>query len=232
MHQAESCPVITIDGTSGVGKGTTCLRVAKKLGWHILDSGSLYRLTALQASRSAAIDHMDLEDMGLIIDMARNLDVVYGASDDELQVFLVDEDVTDVIRTEEIGDIASKIAAVPELREALLLRQQAFARAPGLVADGRDMGTVVFPEAELKIFLTAGTRERAKRRYKQLIEKGLSANLPQLITELEARDARDTKRSVSPLCAADDAVVIDTSHMGIDQVVDQVMNLARERFKL
>lgn len=227
MTSTDSVPVITIDGTSGVGKGTTCLRVAQNLGWHILDSGSLYRLTALQASHNDVAD-----DMNQIIGLAGKLDVDYRADNDELQVYLGGENVTDVIRTEEIGSIASKIAAEPELREALLLRQQAFASAPGLVADGRDMGTVVFPQAELKIFLTAGTQERAKRRYKQLIEKGLNANLPQLITELEARDERDTNRSVSPLCAADDAAIIDTSHMGIEQVVDQVMSLVEERFDL
>lgn len=220
-------PVITIDGTSGVGKGTVSSRVAVQLNWHMLDSGSLYRLTALQAKR-----HDVLGDMALLIDIATHLNVDYRPSDDEMKVFLDDEEVTDQIRTEEIGAIASRIAAYPEVRQALLLRQKAFARAPGLVADGRDMGSMVFPEAELKIFLTADAEERAKRRYKQLIGKGLSANLPQLVTELKARDERDTKRSASPLRAADDAVIIDTTHIGIEQVVDQVMNLVKERFKL
>ena len=220
-------PVITIDGTSGVGKGTVSSRVAVQLNWHMLDSGSLYRLTALQAKR-----HDVLGDMARLTDIATHLNVDYRPSDDEMKVFLDDVEVTNQIRTEEIGAIASRIAAYPEVRQALLLRQKAFARAPGLVADGRDMGSMVFPQAELKIFLTADAEERAKRRYKQLIGKGLSANLPQLVTELKARDERDTKRSASPLRAADDAVIIDTTHIGIEQVVDQVMNLVKERFKL
>jgi len=226
VDSALSTPVVTIDGTSGVGKGTVCHKVAQKLGWHILDSGSLYRLTALKTSRDA-----DSEDIEQVVECAKNLDVDYRPSNDELLVFLEDEDVTDQIRTEEIGALASKIAAKPAVREALLQRQKAFAMSPGLVADGRDMGTVIFPQADLKIFLTAGRQERAKRRYKQLIDKGLSANLPTLIAELEARDERDTKRSVSPLRAADDAVIIDTTHIGIEQVVDKVMSLVEDRFK-
>jgi cytidylate kinase len=225
-NSASSVPVITIDGTSGVGKGTACSVVAQKLGWHILDSGSLYRLAALKTSRDANDNNLDQ-----VVDYAKNLDVDYRPGDGELRVFLEGEDVTDQIRTEEVGAVASQIAAEPAIREALLLRQKAFAMSPGLVADGRDMGTVVFPEANLKIFLTAGTEERAKRRYKQLIDKGLSANLPTLIAELEARDERDTNRSVSPLRAADDAVIIDTTHIGIEQVVDKVMSLVEERFK-
>ena len=223
---ANSVAVITIDGSGGVGKGTVCLRVAQNLGWHILDSGSLYRLTALKTSRDA-----DIENISQVVDNAKNLDVDYRPGENELQVLLEEEDVTDLIRTEKIGALASKIAAEPAVREALLLRQKAFAVAPGLVADGRDMGTVIFPEAQLKVFLTADAKERAKRRYKQLIDKGLNANLPDLIAELEARDERDTKRSVSPLCAADDAVIIDTTHIGIEQVVDKVMSLVEERFK-
>ena len=218
-------PVITIDGTSGVGKGTVSSRVAVQLNWHMLDSGSLYRLTALQAKR-----HDVLGDMALLIDIATHLNVDYRPSDDEMKVFLDDEEVTDQIRTEEIGAIASRIAAYPEVRQALLLRQKAFARAPGLVADGRDMGSMVFPEAELKIFLTADAEERAERRYKQLKGKGLMLISPSLSLSCKARDERDTKRSASPLRAADDAVIIDTTHIGIEQVVDQVMNLVKERF--
>ena len=220
-------PVITIDGTSGVGKGALSSRVALQLNWHMLDSGSLYRLTALQALRRNVVD-----DMAQLIDIATHLNVDYRPSDDEMKVYLDNEEVTDLIRTEEIGAIASTIAAYPEIRQALLLRQKAFSQAPGLVADGRDMGSVVFPQAQLKIFLTADAEERAKRRYKQLIGKGLSANLPQLVAELKARDVRDTKRSASPLRAAHDAVIIDTTHIGIEQVVDQVMNLVKERFEL
>lgn len=227
---ADSVSVITIDGTSGVGKGTVCLKVAQNLGWHILDSGSLYRLTALKTIRDSRIDIDELE-ISLVVDNALNLDVDYRPGDGELLVILEGENVTDEIRSEKVGALASKIAAEPAVRDALLLRQKAFAVSPGLVADGRDMGTVVFEQAQLKVFLSADAEERAKRRYKQLIDKGLSANLPTLIAELEARDERDTKRSVSPLRAADDAVIIDTTHIGIEQVVDKVMNLVKERFK-
>lgn len=228
--QADAVSVITIDGTSGVGKGTVCLRVAQNLGWRILDSGSLYRLTALKTFHDPRIDNDEI-DISLVVDNAVNLDVDYRPGDGELLVFLEGEDVTDEIRSEKVGALASKIAAEPAVRDALLLRQRAFAVAPGLVADGRDMGTVVFEQAQLKVFLSADAEERAKRRYKQLIDKGLSANLPTLIAELKARDERDTKRSVSPLRAADDAVIIDTTHIGIEQVVDKVMNLVKERFK-
>ena len=230
MSQSDSVSVITIDGTSGVGKGTVCLKVAQNLGWHILDSGSLYRLTALKTIRDSRID-VDELDISLVVDNAKNLDVDYCPGDGELLVILEGENVTDEIRSEKVGALASKIAAEPAVRDALLLRQKAFAVSPGLVADGRDMGTVVFEQAQLKVFLSADAEERAKRRYKQLIDKGLSANLPTLIAELEARDERDTKRSVSPLCAADDAVIIDTTHIGIEQVVDKVMSLVKERFK-
>jgi len=203
-------PVLTLDGPSGVGKGTICLMVAKKLGWHILDSGSLYRLLALSAG-----DLADLNNVSQLADLARDMQIEYVTSGDALGIYLRGENVSEAIRTEATGVRASKIAAIPEVRQALLDKQKAFAKAPGLVADGRDMGTTVFPDAELKIFLTASAEERAKRRYKQLKEKGIDANLSQLTVELKERDERDSTRSASPLLAADDAIVIDTTNLAI-----------------
>jgi cytidylate kinase len=218
-------PVLTLDGPSGVGKGTVCLLVAKKLGWHILDSGSLYRLLALTVG-----DEANLGDSSQLADLARDMQIEYVSSGDGLGVYLKGENVSEAIRTEATGVLASKVAAIPEVRQALLDKQKAFAKAPGLVADGRDMGTTVFPEAELKIFLTASAEERAKRRYKQLKDKGIDANLSQLTVELLERDERDSTRSASPLLAADDAIVIDTSDLSIDQVCAQVMQLVEQRY--
>jgi cytidylate kinase len=222
----EHIPVLTLDGPSGVGKGTICLRVAAELGWHILDSGSLYRLTALIANRN-----LFFNNAAQLVEIAENIDVNYTAENGQLKIVLGDEDVTDLIRAEEVGVTASKIAVIPELREALLDRQKAFAKAPGLVADGRDMGSVVFPQADLKIFLTASPEERAKRRYKQLKDKGIGANLPELVVELEERDKRDSTREASPLVAAEDAVTIDTTQLGIEEVFSEVMRLVKQRFE-
>lgn len=218
-------PVLTLDGPSGVGKGTVCLLVAKKLGWHILDSGSLYRLLALSAG-----DGVDLDNVSQLADLAKDMQIEYVTSGVALGIYLRGENVSEAIRTEATGVLASKVAAIPEVRAALLGKQKAFAQAPGLVADGRDMGTTVFPEAALKIFLTASAEERAKRRYKQLKDKGVSANLSQLTVELQERDERDSTRSASPLLAADDAIVIDTSILSIDEVCAQVMQLVEQRF--
>ncbi len=225
VNQFDYFRVITIDGPGGAGKGTVSMRVAEALGWHILDSGSLYRLTALRALND------NLEDENRIAEIAKWLDVVYRLQAQQLQILLDGQDVTDAIRTESVGSIASVVAAMPGVRDALLERQRAFAQAPGLVADGRDMGTVVFPSAGLKIFLSASPEERANRRYKQLKDKGIDANLPDLIAELKLRDERDTHRSTAPLKAATDAIIIDTTTMDIDTVVNRVLRLASQRFQ-
>jgi cytidylate kinase len=221
---ADKVPVITLDGPGGSGKGTICLELAAKLGWHILDSGSLYRLTALEALQKNISDERQLAEI------AENLDVEYRCNEGQLQILLNNIDVTEAIREEAVGCKASEIAALPAVRAALLDRQRAFARTPGLLADGRDMGTVVFPDSRLKIFLTASAEERAKRRHKQLKDKGIDANLPQLVAELKARDERDTGRKTAPLKAADDAILVDTTNMSIDEVVNQVMQMASQRF--
>ena len=224
MSSTETVPVITLDGPGGAGKGTVCLLLAEKLGWHILDSGSLYRLTALQALQS------NVSDVSQLIEIARNMDIEYVSDGTSLKILLNGRDVTEAIRAEAVGSRASEIAAVTAVRQALLDRQRSFARPPGLLADGRDMGTVVFPQAQLKIFLTASPVERANRRYKQLKEKGIDANLPKLVAELEARDKRDSERSAAPLKAADDALLLDTTEMSIDEVVDQVLQMASQSF--
>ncbi len=221
--------VICLDGPSGVGKGTICLAVAKKMGWHILDSGSLYRITALQVAREFPDQAVDSLDAAKLADIAKNLNVSYEENSGELVIFLDGEDITQLIRNEEIGARASQIAAIPEVREALLARQRAFLVEPGLVADGRDMGTVVFPQAVLKIYLTATPQERAQRRYKQLKEKGIDANLSALVEELRLRDDRDMNRKTAPLKPASDAITIDTSSLNIEQVTNEVMQLVSQR---
>jgi cytidylate kinase len=221
-------PVITVDGPGGTGKGTLSKYLANWLQWHFLDSGALYRVLALAAERHA----INCEDISGLVTLARDLDVVFthSAAGDGNAILLEGTDVSDLIRTESCGNSASRIAALPEVRQALLDRQHSFKKAPGLVADGRDMGTVVFPCAHLKIYLTASTGERARRRYKQLKEKGFDVNLPQLSEEINERDARDSQRTVSPLRPADDAAVIDTTHLNIEDVIDRVAELVRDRF--
>lgn len=221
-------PVLAVDGPSGSGKGTICRLVAQQLGWHMLDSGALYRLVALGAKRRS----IAFDDIVALTTYAENLDVVFSIPEngDETQILLEGEVVTDDIRTERAGNDASKVAAIPEVRTALLQRQRDFAQKPGLVADGRDMGTVVFPKAKVKIFLTASAAERAQRRYKQLKEKGINANLADLQTEIAERDERDSKRAVSPLVPADDAVVLDTSTMSIEEVTEKVLHLCQQGF--
>ncbi len=222
-------PVITVDGPSGTGKGTLCLRLATALNWHLLDSGSLYRVLALAARKHG----LSLDDEAALAGLAQGLELDFVMDDlapDPLRVFLEGRDVTTEIRTEAAGNAASRVAALPAVRAGLLQRQRAFRQAPGLIADGRDMGTVVFPAAPLKLFLTASAAERAQRRYKQLKEKGMGVSLPQLVTEIAERDARDTERSVSPLRPAADAVVMDTSAMDIDTVYQRVARMVEERF--
>ncbi|MBI3188209.1 MAG: (d)CMP kinase [Gammaproteobacteria bacterium] len=220
-------PVITIDGPSGAGKGTISQRVAESLGWHMLDSGSLYRLTAL----AATLDDIGLDNENALTPLAARLDVVFEPSTRGLRILLRGKDVSEAIRAEEIGMKASKVAALPAVRAALLTRQRDFAQAPGLVADGRDMGTTVFPQAKLKVFMTASAEARAERRYKQLMEKGISASLPALVADLKARDEQDSNRSVSPLKPASDAIFLDTTTMGIDEVTERVLAEARKIYR-
>ncbi|MBT9540323.1 (d)CMP kinase [Thiobacillus sp.] len=211
-----SIPVITIDGPSASGKGTVAERVAKALGFHFLDSGALYRLTALSAVKQGVA----LDDKGRVAELAADLPATFrdGA------IWLADEDVSDAIRTEAIGEGASKVAALPAVRAALLDRQRAYRQAPGLVADGRDMGTVIFPDAVTKVFLTASAEARAERRYKQLIGKGNSASLTALVADMQARDARDTARLVAPLKPAPDALFLDTTSMDVESAVQAVLD--------
>jgi cytidylate kinase len=219
-------PVMTIDGPSGSGKGTVSRALARALGWGLLDSGALYRLVAL-AGRNAGIS---LEDGPGLARLARGLDLRFGSDSAGDEVVCLDgKDVTGAIRTEQAGNDASKVAALPMVRAALLERQRRFAVPPGLVADGRDMGTVVFPGAELKIFLSASPAERAARRHKQLKEKGVAATLAALSLEIAERDLRDTNRAISPLVASADAIPLDTTGMSADEVVARVLGLARAR---
>lgn len=217
--------VLTIDGPSGSGKGTISARVAQQLGWHLLDSGALYRLVALGAERH----HIPLDDETALANYATTLDVAFKLADTEPVTLLEGEAVGDAIRSETCGNAASKVAALPAVRTALLQRQRDFAQQPGLVADGRDMGTVVFPAAKVKIFLTASVEERAQRRYKQLIGKGISANLAGLVTEIAERDARDSQRKVAPLKPAEDALQLDSTSMTINEVVEKVVQRCREQ---
>ncbi len=218
MNSEINAPVITLDGPSGTGKGTLCHMLAEQLGWHFLDSGAIYRVLAF-AARKRAIDFSDVEK---IVSLAHtlNLRFVVGGL-----VLLDEEDISDAIRTERCGQEASKIAIIPEVRAALLARQRAFATLPGLVTDGRDMGTVVFPDAILKIYLYASAEERARRRYLQLKDSGNDARLTQVVEELAKRDTRDTSREHAPLKPAQDAVQIDTTGLTIVQVFNKVLQL-------
>jgi CMP/dCMP kinase len=221
-------PVLAIDGPSGSGKGTVSRLVAARLGWQLLDSGALYRIVAY----AGAAQHLAPDDVDGHATLARRLLIRFGSRPDGGEQVLLgpaEADITDAIRTEEAGMGASRVAAWPPVREALLDRQRGFARPPGLVADGRDMGTVVFPDAALKIFLTATPEERARRRHNQLKDKGSGVSLAALSREIAERDARDSSRAVSPLRAASDAHIVDSTQMGVGEVVDHVLGLARER---
>ncbi len=215
MTSSHSVPVITIDGPTASGKGTVSHLVASHLGFHYLDSGALYRLTALSALRKG----VDLNDEHALSKLARDLHCSFAGED----IFLGQENVSAAIRAEEVGNTASKIAALPAVRQALYRLQLDFRKAPGLVADGRDMGTVIFPHAPLKVFLTASVEARAERRYKQLIDKGFSANMTDLLKDLRERDERDANRAVAPLKPAEGAYVLDTSAMGVAEAVERVL---------
>ena len=216
--------IITIDGPSGSGKGTVSLLLAKKLGWHMLDSGALYRVLGV----AARLHGISLDEQEQITQLARNMDVHFELNHQagEIEPIFEGENISKIIRTDEAGQAASQVAAIPSVREALLARQRDFYDLPGLVADGRDMGTVVFPEAPVKIFLTASAECRAERRYNQLKNKDVSANMRALLDSIKARDERDRTRPVAPLVPAEGAFIVDSSNLTIDQVVSQVLEFA------
>ncbi len=230
-------PVLTIDGPSGSGKGTIVQHVAQKLGWHVLDSGALYRLVGFGSQNN----QLSFENEDEIANFGAHLDVEFklvaadssqsdGGVTQELQIILEGKQVGAELRTEETGKLASIVAAMPKVREALFQRQRDFRQNPGLVADGRDMGTAIFPDAKAKIFLTASAEERAQRRYKQLKSKGIDGNLAALLRDINERDERDSSRSASPLKPADDAIQIDTSDLSIEQVVEKVLAICEKQF--
>ncbi|WP_281079776.1 (d)CMP kinase [Klebsiella quasivariicola] len=218
-------PVITIDGPGGAGKGTLCKAMAEALGWHLLDSGAIYRVLA----RAALHHHVDVESEEALVPLAAHLDVRFISTDGTLEVVLEGEDVSGEIRTQEVANTASKVAAFPRVREALLRRQRAFRELPGLIADGRDMGTVVFPDAPVKIFLDASADERAHRRMRQLQEKGFDVNFERLLSEIKERDDRDRNRAVAPLVPAADALVLDSTELNIEQVIEKALQYAHEK---
>ncbi|RWR02024.1 cytidylate kinase [[Pantoea] beijingensis] len=221
-------PVITIDGPSGAGKGTLCKAMAEALQWHLLDSGAIYRVLAL-----AALHHqVDIESEEALVPIAAHLDVRFLSTDGVMKVILEGEDVSAEIRSQNVSNTASKVAAFPRVREALLRRQRAFRDAPGLIADGRDMGTVVFADAPVKIFLDASSEERAHRRMLQLQESGFSVNFERLLSEIKERDDRDRNRAIAPLRPAEDALILDSTSMSIEQVIEKALQYAREKLAL
>jgi cytidylate kinase len=216
---------VTIDGPSGAGKGAVSAAVARRLEWNVLDSGAVYRAVALAALERG----MANDDADALAALAEGLQLGFEAGDDGIDIYLDSREVGAELRTESVSKMASRVAAIPEVRRALLALQRRCRRAPGLIADGRDMGTIVFPDAELKVFLKAGVEERAKRRYKQLKEKGESVILSRLLRDMQARDRRDRERSVAPTVPASDAVVIDSTSLKLNEVIDRVLGLIAER---
>ncbi|RDE72464.1 (d)CMP kinase [Aggregatibacter segnis] len=220
--------IITVDGPSGAGKGTLCYALAEKLGFALLDSGAIYRVTALAALKRNA----DLTNETALADLARHLDIQFVPKNGEVNVLLGGMDVSHLIRTQEVADAASKVAVFPQVRAALLQLQQDFAKNDGLIADGRDMGTVVFPDAQVKLFLDASAEERAKRRYNQLQNKGISGNFAQILAEIKERDLRDRNRAVAPLKPADDAFLLDSTTLSIDEVICQALSYIQQRIDI
>ena len=218
--------IITVDGPSGAGKGTLCYALAQKLGFALLDSGAIYRVTGLAALKSA----VDFSDEFALAKLARELDLHFVPEGGEVRILLNGEDVSAQIRTQEIADAASKIAVFPAVRDALLTLQRDFASERGLIADGRDMGTVVFPEAQVKLFLDASAEERAKRRYNQLQNKGINGNFAQILAEIKERDLRDRNRPVAPLKPAEDALLLDSTELTIEDVIQQALQYIQQRF--
>ncbi|CDG49163.1 (d)CMP kinase [Serratia symbiotica] len=219
-----TAPVITVDGPSGAGKGTLCKAIAESLGWRLLDSGAIYRVLAM-----AALHHqVDITSEEALVPLAAHLDVCFVAQDGKLLVVLEGEDVSNEIRTETVGNTASRVAKLPRVREALLRRQRAFREEPGLVADGRDMGTVVFPDAPVKIFLDANAEERAQRRRLQLQERGFNVNFECLLAEIRERDDRDRNRAIAPLVPASDAFVLDSTSLSIGEVIQQALGYVQK----
>ncbi|PJG84657.1 (d)CMP kinase [Conservatibacter flavescens] len=219
--------IITVDGPSGAGKGTLCYALADKLGFNLLDSGAIYRVTGLAALKKGVA----LDDEKALAEVARHLDLQFIPQNGEVTVWLNSEDVSQQIRTQETADAASQVAVFPLVRAALLQRQQDFATEKGLVADGRDMGTVVFPHAQVKIFLDASAEERAKRRLKQLQNKGINGNFDEILAEIKARDFRDRNRAVAPLVPADDALLLDSTVLSIEQVIETALNYIHQQLK-
>ncbi len=220
--------IITVDGPSGAGKGTLCYALAEKLGFALLDSGAIYRVTALAALKR----HADLTNETELSELARHLDIQFVPKNGEVNVLLGGMDVSHLIRTQEVADAASKVAVFPQVRAALLQLQQDFAKNDGLIADGRDMGTVVFPDAQVKLFLDASAEERAKRRYNQLQNKGINGNFAQILAEIKERDLRDRNRAVAPLKPAEDAFLLDSTTLSIDEVICQALNYIQQRIDI
>ena len=220
--------IITVDGPSGAGKGTLCYALAEKLGYALLDSGAIYRVTALAALQRKT----DLTNESELAELARHLDIQFIPQNGEVNILLAGMNVSHLIRTQEVADAASKVAVFPEVRSALLQLQQDFAKNDGLIADGRDMGTVVFPNAQVKLFLDASAEERAKRRYKQLQNKGINGNFEQILAEVKERDFRDRNRAIAPMKPAEDALLLDSTSLGIDEVIEKALAYIHQRIDI